>query len=81
MIFKSDIPQLSGRFRANKRSEMKLYTAEQMANILQVSKQTIWKYGRTGELETLRVGTRVRFIMPKIGAKNVEQRTERESNF
>lgn len=46
--------------------EDKLYTAEEMAAILGVSKGTIWRYGRNGELPTLRVGRRVRFVLPKV---------------
>ena len=44
---------------------MKLYTAKQMAEMLQVSKKTIWKWGRDGQLPTVRIGRQVRFIMPK----------------
>lgn len=40
---------------------MKLYTAEEAAEILRVSKQTIWKYGREKKLETVRYGRTVRF--------------------
>ncbi len=40
---------------------MRLYTAEQAAEILQVSKWTVWKYGREGKLKTRRFGRTVRY--------------------
>lgn len=44
---------------------MRLYKAEEAAEILRVSKQTIWKYGREGKLETVHYGRTVRYILPK----------------
>lgn len=40
---------------------MRLYTAEEAADILRVSKQTIWKYGREGKLKAVRFGRTVRY--------------------
>lgn len=40
---------------------MKLYTAEQAAEILNVSKWTVWKYGREGKLHTVKFGRTVRY--------------------
>lgn len=40
---------------------MRLYTAKEAAAILRVSKQTIWKYGREGKVDTIRFGRTVRF--------------------
>ena len=42
---------------------MRLYTAKEAADILRVSKQTIWKYGREGKLETVHYGRTVRYII------------------
>lgn len=44
---------------------MKLYTAEEAAEILRVSKQTIWKYGREGKLNAVRFGRTVRYVIPE----------------
>jgi len=40
---------------------MRLYTAQEAAEILRVKKQTVWKYGREGKLKTVRFGRTVRF--------------------
>ena len=40
---------------------MKLYTAEEAADILSVSKWTVWKYGREGKLRTVKFGRTVRY--------------------
>lgn len=40
---------------------MKLYTAKEAAEILRVSKWTVWKYGREGKLKTVRFGRTVRY--------------------
>lgn len=40
---------------------MRLYTAEQAAEILQLSKWTVWKYGREGKLKTVKFGRTVRY--------------------
>jgi len=39
----------------------KLLTANELAKTINVTSQTIWKWGREGKLETLRVGRCVRF--------------------
>lgn len=44
---------------------MRLYTAKEAAEILRVSQQTIWKYGREGKLGAVRFGRTVRYILPK----------------
>lgn len=48
---------------------MRLYTAKEAADILRVSKQTIWKYGREKKLETVHYGRTVRYILPEEGKK------------
>ena len=40
---------------------MRLYTAQEAAEILRVSKRTVWKYGREGKLKTVRFGRTVRY--------------------
>ena len=40
---------------------MKLYTAGQTAEMLGLSKQTVWKYGREGKLRTVKFGRTVRY--------------------
>lgn len=40
---------------------MKLYTAQEAADILRVSKWTVWKYGREGKPKTVRFGRTVRY--------------------
>jgi excisionase family DNA binding protein len=40
---------------------MRLYTAQEAADVLRIKKQTVWKYGREGKLKTVRFGRTVRF--------------------
>lgn len=40
---------------------MKLYTAEEAAEVLRLSKWTVWKYGREGKIKTVRFGRTVRY--------------------
>ena len=40
---------------------MRLYTAEEAADALRVSKWTVWKYGREGKSRTVRFGRTVRY--------------------
>ena len=42
---------------------MKLYTAEEAAEILSLSKWTVWKYGREGKLKAVRFGRTVRYSL------------------
>ena len=44
---------------------MKLYTADEAAEILSVSKWTVWKYGRFGKIKTVRFGRTVRYEIPE----------------
>ena len=48
---------------------MRLYTAQEAADALRISKQTVWKYGREGKLKTVRFGRTVRFDLEG-GASN-----------
>lgn len=47
---------------------MRLYTAEEAAEVLRVSKWTVWKYGREGKLRTVKFGRTVRYDLE--GGKN-----------
>ena len=40
---------------------MRLYTAEEAAKALAVSKWTVWRYGREGKLKTVHFGRTVRY--------------------
>lgn len=42
----------------------KWFTAEELAEDLQVSKQTIYKWGKEGRLDRLKIGTVTRFRLP-----------------
>lgn len=50
---------------------MRLYTAEEAAEVLRVSKWTVWKYGREGKLHTVKFGRTVRYDLE--GGKNEVQ--------
>ena len=45
---------------------MKLYTANELANILQIHPRTVYRLGREGALKRVKVGRSVRFAEPKI---------------
>lgn len=47
---------------------MQLYTADQAAEMLGLSKWTVWKYGREGKLRTVKFGRTVRYDLG--GEKN-----------
>ena len=49
---------------------MRLYTAEEAAEVLSMSKWTVWKYGREGKLKTVRFGRTVRYDLE--GGRNVQ---------
>lgn len=54
---------------------MKLYTANELADMLQIHPKTVYRLGREGKLKLVRVGRSVRFAEPKIeriGANNVK---------
>ena len=54
---------------------MRLYTAEEAAEALSLSKWTVWKYGREGKLKTVRFGRTVRYDLE--GGKNEVQSHDR----
>ena len=46
-------------------SEQKLYRAQELADILQVNVQTIYRLAKDGKIESYRIGKSVRFPMPE----------------
>lgn len=56
---------------------MKLYTADELAELLQIHPKTVYRLGREGKLQLVRVGRSVRFTEPTAGkdgrAKNGTQ--------
>ena len=58
---------------------MKLYTANELAEMLQIHPRTVYRLGREGTLKRVRVGRSVRFYAPTAERKvrNVKQETER----
>ncbi len=49
---------------------MKLYKARELAEIMQVHEQTIYRLAARGEIESYRVGKTVRFPMPELQGTN-----------
>ena len=45
-------------------AEQKLYTAKQLAEVLQVHPQTVYRMAERGEIESYKIGKSVRFVMP-----------------
>lgn len=68
--------QNSSRLREQKMD--KLYTARELSRLLKVSQGTIWRWGREGELKTVRVGRLVRFEMPEIKERKYEVQKGRQ---
>lgn len=53
---------------------MKLYTAEEAAEVLSLSKWTVWKYGREGKLKAVRFGRTVRYELEVSDESNADHR-------
>ena len=51
---------------------MRLYTAQEAADILRVSKRTIWKYGREGKLGVYSFGRTKRYYFKEGEANEVQ---------
>lgn len=50
-----------------------LYTASELAEILHIHKETVYKLGREGKLKRVKAGRSVRFMLPKAeGGRNVK---------
>lgn len=43
---------------------MKLYTAEELAKLYQIHPKTVYRLGREGKIERVKVGRSVRFVEP-----------------
>ena len=52
---------------------MRLYTAEEAAEVLRVSKWTVWKYGREGKLHTVKFGRTVRYDLTSMKEESDEK--------
>ena len=57
---------------------MKLYTAEEAAEILSLSKWTVWKYGREGKIKTVRFGRTVRYDLEGDTTNEVQSNNENQ---
>ena len=47
------------------RPDMKLYKANEIAEILKLHVKTVYRYGREGKLKCIKVGKSVRFFLPE----------------
>lgn len=57
-------------------SEQKLYTAKEMASLLNCNPQTIYRLADKGEIESVKVGKLRRFLMPERNKQCLKQETE-----
>lgn len=55
---------------------MKLYKADEIAEMCKVSIGTVYRLGREGKLKRVKVGRSVRFAMPQIGDENADREIE-----
>lgn len=51
-----------------------LYTARELADILKLHPQTIYRLANDGKIESIKVGFSRRFLMPKEGQNNAIRR-------
>ena len=58
----------------------KLYKATELADILRVHPQTIYRLAERGEIESYRIGKSVRFLMPEKRGQNNEENTSTEDS-
>lgn len=47
----------------------RLYTADQLAEYYQVTRETIWRWGAKGLIERVKIGGATRFKLPKARRK------------
>lgn len=59
---------------------MKLYKAKEMADILQLSTQTVYRMGRDGRIKTIRVGRAVRLVMPGFSTLDEQLTSDENKN-
>ena len=59
---------------------MKLYTANELAEMYQIHPKTVYKLGREGKLKRVKVGRAVRFAEPTMErSRNVKRDIETET--
>lgn len=59
---------------------MKLYTANELAEVYQIHPKTVYRLGREGKLKQVKVGRAVRFAEPTIErSKNVKRDIKTET--
>lgn len=54
----------------------KLYKAKELAEILNCNPQTIYRLADKGEIESIKIGSLRRFLMPKGEQNNAENRRQ-----
>ena len=59
----------------------KLYKAKEVAKILQVDAQTVYRLGYRGELNTIKIGRSVRYELPSELQKESEDKTECHTDY
>lgn len=60
---------------------MKLYKAEEISKLCQISVGTVYRLGREKKLKTIRVGGSVRFALPEMEEDYVDKETERQRDL
>lgn len=53
---------------------MKLYTANEIAEVYQIHPKTVYRLGREGKIATVKVGRSVRFAEPKMERSRYDKR-------
>lgn len=62
--------------KAKSMSEQKLYKAQELADILQINVQTIYRLAKDGKIESYRIGRSMRFPMPERNRQCLQQDSE-----
>ena len=55
--------------RFDMEKKKKLYKATELAEILGIAKETVYRLGREGKIDRIQVGRSVRFFMPESDAE------------
>lgn len=58
----------------------KLYKAKELAEILGCNPQTIYRMADKGQIESVKVGSLRRFLMPEKGQNNAENRRQNQGD-
>ena len=64
-----------------KHREMKLYKANEIAEMYQISIGTVYRLGRERKLKRVKVGRSVRFALPEMEEDYVDKETERQRDL